>query len=161
MPNERLGKQLGVIVGLGLLAVLVAFIAAPTLTALHENSTVTRTHSEGEVIFPGGQDKFSAEIDNVGSVSGDMTLTLTDVQSNQSETNTFQQSTVTYSLVGGNVTVTNHETIGGDSANNTFEYSKEYGFTENEAILFNHLDILMMILLVMILGSMILVGVQS
>lgn len=152
-------EALAAVVGVVLLAVIVAFILAPALGQMNAGESQTYTQSEGETVYP---DEYGGTIDNVSMLSNEVTVTVRDNETGDSSTITLAEGeNATLTIDGHDVTVTHVEYIDDTTARIRYEHEHTYGWEDGPKSLWGILDLLMVIVVVILSLGWILAAFKS
>lgn len=149
MPQaEKNAKALAAVIGVVLVAVIVAFILAPALGQMNSAVSNEYTQNEKETVYP---DAYGATLANVSQIENQTTVTI-----NDNETNSWEQTTVpegenrTVTVDGSDVTIYTLEIQDNDTARMKYEHEHTYGWEDGPKSLWGILDILMVIVVVVL-----------
>lgn len=159
--NDIVGKGVAVVIGVTIIAMMLAFFVPVVFDGLQEPSNSTQVQNEGETLEFAG---FNATLDTVDDTAGaeSITVTVTDEETGATETNTINESENTTYVVNGNeVTVYANNVQDATTAEVSYEYEKTYGWHDGASSLFNIMDlIIMLVILLSVVGYMFIVYKQ-
>lgn len=131
---------------IGVFVSMAAFVGAPMIQATNTDVSHTFEIAENETETLDSSVQVKAQ--DVNATSGNVTLRYRDVATDQTVTDTIgegNQSTI--SLAGENVTTTNEEITGADTARLTVRFAPTYGWDDGSKSLADRFDVLIALIL--------------
>lgn len=147
MPTTT--QTVGAAVAVVMLA-LVIVLSIPGIEAVQTDvQTVTIVHQEGQTVTPAGESKYRSTLEEIGDVTGDVTLNVTDVRTDDREEATISEGgNHTFVVDGNDVFVEYNSQVSNSEANLTYTHNATYGFSSQDKAVFGVLDVWLLIIVV-------------